>query len=233
MSTILFGDKMLIVFIRSIILYIVIVFALRLMGKRQLGELQPSELVITILVSNVATLPIEDLNIPMAMGIVPILTLVSLDVVMSIVTIKSRLMRKFVSGSPKIIINNGKLDQNMLEKLRYTADDLFESMRGENIFNIDDIQFAIVETTGKINYFLKTTKSPPDADTLKIKVKNKNPPLTIIENGKLIKDNLEIIKKGRGWLYGILQDNNADITDVFLLSADDTGAFTFIRKEKQ
>ena len=112
---------MLIVFLRAALLYVVVVFAIRLMGKRQLGELQPSEFVITILISNIATLPIEDPGTPMLLGIVPILTLVCLDVIMSAATLRSRKLRRIVSGSPKIIISSGEIDQKQLKELRYTA----------------------------------------------------------------------------------------------------------------
>lgn len=226
------GDKMLIVFIRAIILYIIIIFAIRLMGKKQIGEFQPSELVITILVSNIATLPIEDLNIPMLMGIIPILSLVSLDVIMSVATVKSKFLRKIVSGSPKIIIKNGIIDQKMLKDLRFTIDDIFEALRGQEIFDISEIEFAIVETTGNINFYQKPEFQPVTAQDMKIKSKTKNPPQLVIENGSFIKDSLSFIKKGNGWLYGILSDNNVSVSDVFILTADETGAFTLIKKEK-
>ncbi|MFA5659078.1 MAG: YetF domain-containing protein, partial [Oscillospiraceae bacterium] len=127
---------MLIVFFRAIILYMIIIFSIRLMGKRQLGELQPSELVVTILVSNVATLPIEDVNIPMLMGIIPILTIVCLDVFMSELSLKFKRIRKIVSGSPKIVVRDGIIDQKTLRDLRFSIDDLMESLRALNIFDV-------------------------------------------------------------------------------------------------
>lgn len=227
------GDKMLIVFIRAIILYIIIIFAIRLMGKKQIGEFQPSELVITILVSNIATLPIEDLNIPMLMGIIPILSLVSLDVIMSMATLKSRFLRRIVSGSPKIIIRDGKIDQKMIKDLRFTVDDLFEALRGEDIFDISEVQFAIVETTGNINFYQKPRFQPATAQDMDIENPKTNPPQLIIENGSLIENSLTFINKGNGWLYGILSDNNISVSDVFIMTADETGAFTLIEKEKK
>ncbi|MGN0683150.1 MAG: DUF421 domain-containing protein, partial [Oscillospiraceae bacterium] len=146
---------MAIVLIRAVILYVVVAFSLRLMGKRQLGELQPSELVVTILISNIAALPVEDSSIPMIMGIVPILTLVSLDVIVSTIMLKSTKFRKFVIGTPRVIISNGKILQSEMKKLRYTVDDLIESMRGQQIFDISQVNYAIVETTGKISFMLK------------------------------------------------------------------------------
>lgn len=225
------GDKMLIAFIRVIILYIIIIFSIRLMGKKQIGEFQPSELVITILVSNIATLPIEDLNIPMLMGIIPILSLVSLDVIMSMATLKSRFLRRIVSGSPKIIIRDGVIDQKMIKDLRFTVDDLFEALRGQEIFDISEVQFAIVETTGSISFYQKPDFQPATAQDLNIKNPKINPPQLIIENGSLIENSLDCINKGNGWLYGILSDNNVSVSDVFLMTADETGAFNLIKKE--
>lgn len=117
---------MLIVFFRAVILYILIVISIRLMGKRQIGELQPSELVITLLLSNIATLPIEDMTIPMSMGIVPIFTLVCLDVILSHCSLKFRGLRKLICGSPKIVVSRGIIDQKQLKDLRFSADDLLE-----------------------------------------------------------------------------------------------------------
>lgn len=115
------------------LLYIVVIFAVRLMGKRQLGELQPSELVITILISNIATLPLEDLDIPLVTGILPILSLVCFEVIVSWITLKSKRMRRMISGSPKIIIRDGKIEQETLQDLRFSVDDLMTALRANQI----------------------------------------------------------------------------------------------------
>ncbi len=222
---------MLIVLIRAIILYVLIIFSIRLMGKRQIGELQPSELVITILVSNIATLPIEDLNLPMLMGIIPILALVSLDVIMSAVSLKSRFIRKIVSGTPKIIIKDGILDQNMLRDLRFSIDDLMEALREYSIFDINEVQFAVVETTGSVNIYQKYQNQPCTAGMLELEGKTKNPHQLIIDDGELVENSLELLKLGEGWLMGILSDNGVCIKDVFIMTADETGAFNLIKRE--
>ena len=138
---------MAIVLIRAVVLYIVITFSLRLMGKRQLGELQPSELVVTILISNIAAIPVEDSSMPMIMGIVPILTLVSLDVIVSAVMLKSSKFRKLMIGSPRIIVSEGRILQKEMKKLRYTVDDLTAAMREQQIFDLGEVQYAIVDDT--------------------------------------------------------------------------------------
>lgn len=222
---------MLIVFIRAIILYILIIFSIRLMGKRQLGELAPSELVVTILVSNIATLPIEDINIPLVMGVIPILTLVCLDVLMSLVTLKYRSVRKLVSGSAKIIISDGRIDQAMLKKLRFSTDDVMESLRGLQIFDISQVQYAIVETTGKISAYLKDDYQTVTNERFSHK-SPQNPPTLLIDNGVLIKGALDEIHKSQKWLEGVLRQQKTKIGDIFYMSADKAGKYTLIKKEK-
>ena len=144
-----------VVFIRAVILYVLLIFTVRLMGKRQIGELQPSELAITILISNIATLPVEDTGIPLLTGIIPILTLAGLDVIMSWLGIKSRTIRRFTCGKPVIIISGGQLDQKKMQSIRFTVDDLAASLRSQGIFDISEVQLAVVETTGTLSVYQK------------------------------------------------------------------------------
>ncbi len=137
--------------IRAIILYILVIFSVRLMGKRQLGELQPSELVITILVSNIATLPLEDTDIPLIIGITPILALVCFEVLMSWVTLRFPSMKKIISGRPKIVVRGGKPDDHALRELRLSMDDLKAALRSKDVFDFADVQYAIIETNGSIS----------------------------------------------------------------------------------
>lgn len=225
------GDKMIIVLFRAVILYALIIFSIRLMGKRQLGELQPSELVITILVSNIATLPIEDVNVPMAMGIIPILSLVSLDVIMSTLTLHNKKLRKIVSGSPKIIISDGVIDQVQLKCLRYSVDDVMESLRAYSIFDIGQIQYAIVETTGKISILQKSKFQTCTAKMMDIEFPSENPPQIVIDDGVLIEKSLEKIKLNEFWLNRLLDENAVMLTEVFLLTADSSGEFNLIKKD--
>ena len=222
---------MIIVFVRAIILYILIVFCIRLMGKRQLGELQPSELVITIMVSNIATLPIQDANIPMLMGIIPILTLVSLDVIISSISLKSRTLRRWISGSPKIIIKDGIINQKIMKELRFSIDDLMESLRTCNVFDISEVQFAIVETTGNINVYQKFENQNCTPEIMNIKGKSKNPPQLIVDDGKIIYQSLNIIGFGEGWLKEVLKSKKIALKDIFLMTADDFGSVNIVKKE--
>lgn len=211
---------MIIIIIRTVIVYLLIVFALRLMGKKQLGELQPSELVTTIMVSNIATLSLEDSSAPMIMGIIPILMIVCLDVLMSGISLKSNSIRKLISGSPKIVVSNGIVDQAQLKALRFTVDDLVESMRTQGIFDLSQVQYAIVETTGKINFLEKP--EPPQ-----------NPPELIIKDGEINPDGLTSSGLGEGWVKKILAQNKAQEKDVFMLFADSNGNYNLILKNKE
>lgn len=208
---------MLIITIRTIFLYLLIVFTLRLMGKKQLGELQPSELVTTIMISNIATLALEDSSTPMLMGVVPILMIGSLDVIMSGILLKSTAVRKAVSGTARVIIANGQIDQKELKNLRYTIDDVVEAMREQGIFDISQVQYAIVETTGKINFMQKD--DPPQ-----------DPPEIIIRDGEINKDGLRRTRLGEGWVKQILKENNTEISNVFIMSADSNGCYQIVNK---
>lgn len=223
---------MAIVLIRAVILYIIITFSLRLMGKRQLGELQPSELVVTILISNIAAIPVEDSSVPMIMGIVPILTLVCLDVIMSGVMLKSAHIRKLMIGSPRIIISEGEILQNEMKRLRYTVDDLVEAMRDEQIFDITQIQYAIVETTGKINFLLKKDYQPAEKQDVNAGGSTKNPPSVIIRDGIVDKQQLRLLDLGEQWLTKILRENGVGEKDVFLMTSDNSGNYNIIKRSK-
>ena len=210
---------MLIITIRTILIYLLIVFSLRLMGKKQLGELQPSELVTTIMISNIATLALEDSAMPMLMGVVPILMIVSLDVILSGIMLKSRRIRKIFSGTPKVIISNGIIDQGQLKNLRYTLDDVAEAMREQGIFDISQVQYAIVETNGKINFLQKDSTA-------------KNPPEMVIKDGEIIKEDLAVTGLGEGWVQKILEENSQTVTDVFVMTADSEGNPVIVPKNK-
>ena len=224
---------MAVVLIRAVILYILITFSLRLMGKRQLGELQPSELVVTILISNIAAIPVEDSSVPMIMGIVPILTLVCLDVIMSGVMMRSAKIRKLMIGSPRIIISGGEIMQNEMKRLRYTIDDLVEAMRDQQIFDLAQIQYAIVETTGKINFFLKNDYQPAEKQDVGSGgpgSKNSDPPSVIIRDGIVDHQQLSLLDLGEGWLKKILRENNVGERQVFLMTSDNNGCYNIVRK---
>ena len=216
--------------IRSLILYVVVIFSVRLMGKRQLGQLQPTELVITILVSNIATLPLEDLGIPLLAGIIPILTLVCFDVIMSQLTLKSRRLRQLVSGSPQIIIRDGIINQNQLRELRFSVDDVFEAMRMSGIFDIEEVQFAIVETTGQISFYQKFEYRAVTNEDLKLRGQTDNPPYIIINDGCFQKEAFDAAGLSEAWLERLLKKAGRRISDIFLLTADESGKYKLVER---
>lgn len=223
---------MLVVVIRSILLYSLIIFSIRLMGKRQLGELQPSELVVTILVSNMAALPIENPNLPMLMGVVPILIVVSIEVITSSISLRFRGFRNFMAGNARIVIQNGQINQAEMKNVRYSIDDLMESLREFGVFDIREVQFAVVETTGKINIYQKHHAQKVTAEMMAIEGQSKNPPSLIISDGEFVKEGLVNANVKKDWVLNILNQNNVCLNDVFLFTADDSGDYYLIPKEQ-
>ncbi len=222
---------MAVVFIRAVILYLLLIFSVRLMGKRQIGELQPSELAITILISNIATLPVEDTGLPLLTGIIPILTLVSLDVIMSWLGIKSRVVRRAVCGTPVIIIKDGKLDQKQMKAIRFTVDDLVESLRGQGIFDISEVQFAVVETTGNLSVYQKYPYRNVTNEDMSLKDKSKDPPDTLIADGEFIKGTMRRLGITEEWTEAVLKKEKTAVKDVFLMTVDPDRNYYIIKKE--
>lgn len=212
-----------IILIRSLILYILVVFSVRLMGKRQLGELQPSELVITILVSNIATLPLEDTDIPLIVGVTPILSLVCFEVIVSWLILRMPKLRKVISGSPKIIISNGKINRNVMRELRFSVDDLMTALRGRDIFDISEVQFAIVETTGSISIMKKSEKDIPTRENLNIPADNIDPPQVIVSDGMVMQVALKSLGFNEQFVKNVSKKAGIKTSDIFIMTADGTG----------
>lgn len=201
------------------------------MGKRQIGELQPSELAITILISNIATLPVEDLSIPLVTGLLPVLTLVCLDVLMSWLTMKSKKMRSVISGEPVIIISDGKIDQQKLYNLRFTTDDLMEALRSQGVFDPEQVQFAVVETTGKVSVYPKFKNRPVTNEDMEIKNTSSDPPAVVVQDGVIVYSSLKRLGLGEEWLKKTVSENRLNITDIFIMTAETAGKYRIIKKE--
>lgn len=220
------------VLFRSLILYAVVIFSVRLMGKRQLGEVQPGELVITILISNIATLPIENTALPLLPGLVPILTLVCLEVVMSYFAMRSKKLRRLVSGSPKIVIRDGKIMQQTMLDLRLTTDDLLMALRSNQIFTPDDVQFAIVETTGSVSVYPKAGARELVQDDIGINKPSCDPPIAVVSDGEILEKALSSLGYDRSRLAAELQAFGLTAEETFLAMADANGVCTAVRKER-
>ena len=191
-----------------------------IMGKRQLGELQPSDLVITILISNVATISIEDTELPILDGIIPIMELVLFEVIISWISLHSVKVRRWVTGSPKIIIHNGEIDQKVLHDLRFTLDDLMTTLRTNGIFSPEEVQFAIVETNGTVSILQKPEYQTATKKDVSAVHPCADPPEIVIADGELREKTLHALGLDRQWIDEILKAESLRISDIFLLTAD-------------
>lgn len=215
---------MVISFFRTFILYAAIVVALRLMGKRQIGELEPSELVITILVSELASIPMQDVTVPLFAGLIPIFTLVSLEILVSFLCLKSRRMRRLFNGRSAVIIRGGKFDQQKMRELRLTTDEIIETLRQNNISSPSDLKCAVIEPSGQLSYVLKPGKQPVTAEMLSLTPPGSGLPLIVVSDGKPVPSNLKLLHLEVSDLEKRLKKANVPcMTDVFLMTLDDCG----------
>lgn len=218
--------------IRTLILYLIVLVIMRLMGKRQVGQLEPFDLVITIMISDLASIPMSDTKIPLINGVIPIVTLLVLEITLSLIQLKSRLARTVLTGRPSILISNGTIDIKVLKDQKYSLDDLFEEMRIKGFYDIQDIQFAVLETSGKLSLFPKSELSPPTKQDMNIKVKPEALPVTIIYEGKINEPHLKLVNKNMKWLEHNLKSKHIeDINDIYIGLVDSSGKFYFQLKE--
>ncbi len=224
---------MLTVLIRSVVLYFCIMLFMRMMGKRQLGELQPAELVISVLISNIVSLPVEDPNVPLLMGIIPVAVLVGLELIVSVLSLRFRGIRTLMGGNPVMIIHDGIVDQKALKNLRYSIDDLMESLRSQGIFDLNQIQYAIVETNGTVSILPYEKEAPVTPTQLKLNLAPRKVPVVVISDGMVLEDGLRGASMSRKQLKKILEKEHVSLQDVFLLSADKSHQYTLIQKENK
>ncbi len=223
---------MIVSLIRTFILYFLIIAALRLTGKRQLGDLEPSELVVTIMISELAAVPMQDPGIPILSGVIPILTLVSLELVISFVSYKSVKFRSMICGRPAVIINDGVIVQEEMRKNRLTLDELTESLRQQEIVDIKKVHYAILETNGQLSVIPKAKDSPPAASDLGIKVSDEAIPAIIVNDGRLMRENMNALGYDEKWLSSQLKAHKIKtIKDVYALMADTDGNVILERKD--
>ena len=191
---------MLITFTRAIVLYLIVLMVMRLMGKRQIGELQPFELAISIMIADLASVPMTELGIPLTNGIIPILGLLVMDLLISFLNMKSINFRKIVCGKPSILIYRGKIDEKQLRKERFTINELQERLRGDDIFDIADVEYAILETNGEISVITKPEKKNITIEDMKIEADYTGIPYDLVVEGKVMHENLKAIGKDEKWL---------------------------------
>lgn len=204
---------------------------MRIMGKRQIGQLQPFELVIAIMIAELASIPMEDVGIPLIKGLVPIFALVFAQVIISYVTLKSERIRAFVCGSPSIIIENGIIQQKELTKQRINLNDLMEQLRSNNIANVDDVEFALLETNGHLSVFPKADKKPATLEDLQIPAKSETLPITLIMDGRIQHQNIKKAGLDIKLLESELQQQGMEAGSVFLAYLDSQQKLKIVSKQ--
>ena len=222
---------MIIAFWRTIFLYILVIFCLRFMGKRQIGELQPSELVTTIMISNIAAIPIENMGTPLISSVIPILLLACFELISSGISLKSKKARSIIMGNPRTVIHDGNIVEEELYNLRWSIDDLMEQLRGEGYFSIEEVMFAVVETNGKLSIYPKFKYSPVTNGSMDIPLTScDSPSVVIISDGVLLEQGLDFCEKNQDWLTAILNSSNITLKDVFIMTCNRDGKFNIVRK---
>ncbi|MEG1396345.1 MAG: DUF421 domain-containing protein [Oscillospiraceae bacterium] len=223
---------MAIAFARTVILYLFIIIGIRLMGKRQVGELEPSELVMALLIADLAAVPMQDFGIPLLAGIIPILTLLCLSTVFSVLSMKSVRLRALLCGKPTIVVDNGKLKQGEMRKTRFTLDELSEELRLQGVTDLEKVRYAILETGGQLTVLLKAEEMPLTAGQFGTKPKESGLPVTIISDGRLLAENLKLRGLDDKWLAAQLAHGHVkNVKQVFLLTVDQQNKVYFAAKE--
>lgn len=218
---------MLTIVIRSILIYLIVLIIFRLMGKRQLGQMQPFELVLTLIIADLATIPMAEVSVPVLHGILPLLTLVVLHFLLALISRNSLKFSKIISGKPVIIINPKGIDYKALKKLNLSNDDLFAALRECGYFNISQVQYAIMETNGKVSVMPKSEYSPVTNNDMQIKTKESFIPIVLISEGKIIDENIALAGIGEDKIIKLLQENsdkkNIKVKDALLFTIDQNG----------
>ena len=215
---------MFIVFIRTTILYTLVVIVMRLMGKRQIAELQPYEFVITIMISDLAALPMQDIRLPLILGVIPILTLLLLKNLLSQLQLKSQTARKLIDGEPTILINKSKIVYNAIKRQQLNIDELMEQLRLEGYFNLSEIQYAILENNGELS-ILPSSNNNLNSQNSHL---GNNLPKILISDGKINKNSLTSIGKDKQWVENVLKKHNiTNIKDVLIAMYDTNGKFQY------
>ncbi len=222
---------MLLSYFRTIIVYLILIAAIRLLGKRQVGQMEPSEFVVTMLVANLASIPMQESGIPLLTGIVPIITVLGAELVLSALSLRSIRLRKLLCGKPVILIENGNILQGNLRKTRITLDELTGHLREKDVLDLRSVQYAILETNGNLSVFPYPKERPASAKEAGIPAKKQHLPVTIIGDGYLYRENLAAAGKDDAWVRAFLDRQNAALKDVWLLTVDAAGRTVFLRKE--
>ena len=214
---------MLIIFFRAIILYVFVLIVMRLMGKREIGQLQPFELAISIMIADLSTVPMADTGIPIFNGIIPILGLLLMHLLISVLNLKSLKAREIICGKPRILIYRGRIDEKALKKERFTINELQERLRGNNVINIGDVEYAILETSGQVTVIQKPEKRNTIPEDFNIIPPYEGISYDLVVDGKVMKDNLDILGKDYQWLEKELGKMNIKPEEALVATIDGNG----------
>ena len=223
---------MTVVVLRTVILYFFVILSMRLMGKRQIGQLQPSELVITFLLSEIAAMPLENTDVPLLIPIMCVAVLVSLEIILSYLSLSSPMLRRITQGNALFIIKEGKIDTKQMRRLRFTIEDLMEALRQKDIFDVADVDYAIVETNGSLSILQKADVLPANKKDMKIKQKDNGIPCVIISDSKVVRSNFETCNMNDRKLGNILLKEKKTVNDIFLMTCDKSGNYFIAENEK-
>lgn len=223
---------MLITMIRAFLLYVFIILCMRLMGKRQLGELQPTELVITILLSEIASIPMQDNGVPLVNSVVAIILLVALEIINSAICLKSAAIRSVIEGNSLVVIRDGIIDQKRLRQLRLSVDDLLDQLRQKDVFDINDVRYAIIETNGQLSVMLKPEKETVTAEMIDINKNTGGLLCMVVNDGKILKNAFKECNMTEDKLLSVINEKNIKLNDIFFMLADKDENYTIVKKEK-
>ena len=224
---------MILSYIRTVILYLVLIFCIRLMGKRQIGQMEPSEFVVTMLVANLASIPMQDEGVPLYGGLVPMLTVLGLELVLSGAMLRSIRIRKLLCGKPVILIENGRILQQNLRATRVTLDELTGHLREKDVLDIRAVQYAILETNGNLSVFPFPAEAPASAKEAGIHPKDRYLPVTVISDGRLLRQNLQYAAKDENWVHQVLGEYRSSIAGTWLLTVDKADNVFWLGKEPE
>jgi len=222
---------LLITYLRTLLLYLVLLACIRFLGKRQIGQMEASEFVVAMLVADLAAIPMQDVAIPLYTGLVPILTVLGAEFILAGLCLRSIKLRRILCGKPVILIENGRLLQNNLRRTRVTQDELMGHLREKDILDLRSVQYAILETNGNLSVFPFPSEVAPSAKDLKIHPKERYLPVTIISDGYLLAENLRVSGRDESWLRKTLGDYRATVAGTWLLTVDRTGDVLWLGKE--
>lgn len=218
-------------FFRTVVMYLALIAVLRLMGKRQVGQMEPSELVVAMLIADLASIPMQNLQAPIYHGMIPIVTVLALELLLSWLALRSIRLRRLLCGKPVILIENGKLLQKNLRATRITLDELTGLLREKEVLELRTVQYAILETGGNLSVFLFPGNRPATAKEAGIQAKKELLPVTVVSDGVVLKENLQKAGKDLAWLEKVLAQKQARLQDTLLLTVDPSDKLVFYKKE--